>query len=127
MCIYESAAAKPLKYLVVDDHPNFRRVVRDFLPGKDAIVLECGDGAEAIARFAEELPDVVLMDVEMGVVDGISATRAIRSRFPRAQIVIVTFHDDDDLQAEALSAGAVGFATKAQLPALRHLLTGLIG
>jgi CheY-like chemotaxis protein len=64
-----------LKFLVADDHAEFRRLVHDFLPEPKPVVIECNDGAEAVSRFAHELPDCVLMDVEMG---------ALNNRFDRA-------------------------------------------
>lgn len=94
------------------------------LEGAAREYVECGDGTEALARFESERPDCVLMDLEMKGMDGMETMRRLLSRHPRARIFILSQHDDPDLRATAIAAGAAGFFAKDDLPALRGLLSG---
>jgi len=123
----EQAAPRRLKFLIADDHANFRRVVRDFLPGPAPIIIECNSGAAAVTRFAEEQPDCIVMDIEMGGMNGIAAARIIRQSFPGARIIILSQHSDNETRAAALKAGASAFVPKEELEALRPLLAALLG
>jgi NarL family two-component system response regulator LiaR len=103
-----------IKVLVVDDHPVVRDGLRLFLtvtPGMDCVG-EAGDGEQAIQLCAEKLPDVVLMDLMMPVMDGVSATRVIRQRFPQTQVIALTSFDDQQLIRQAIQAGALGYLLK---------------
>jgi len=73
---------------------------------------EAGDGEAAIAAVDLHRPDVVLMDVTMPLLDGVSATREILARHPDLPIVMLTMHADEAVTAEALAAGAVGYLLK---------------
>jgi CheY-like chemotaxis protein len=114
------------RFLIADDHAKFRRVVRDFLPSSGSI-LECSSGAMAVARFAEERPDCVLMDIEMEGINGITATRLIRQSFPAARIIVISQHADAESRAAAMEAGASAFVAKDELEALRPLLRTMLG
>jgi CheY-like chemotaxis protein len=105
----------PLKYLVVDDHREFREIVRTFLPGPDPLVFECDNGASAVGLYAEKQPDWVLMDIRLPEMNGIEATRRIVARFPAARVVILTQFDDADLRAAAKEVGACACLVKDQL------------
>ena len=83
---------------------------------------ECSDGAGALAAYAEHRPDWVLMDVKMKEVDGITATRQIRSSFPQARIMIVSDHDDLALRLAAHQAGACEYVAKDSLYDLCRIL-----
>lgn len=103
-----------IKVLVVDDHPVVRDGLRLFLtvtPGMDCVG-EAGDGEQAIQMCAAMWPDVVLMDLMMPGMDGVSATRAIHQRFPQTQVVALTSFDDQRLIQQAIQAGAVGYLLK---------------
>ena len=108
--------------LIVEDNPAVRRLVRQLVADLADEIGECGDGAEAEARYAELQPDWVLMDIEMPRVDGIAATRRIKAAFPDARILIVTNYGDAALRAAALAAGACGYVLKENLLELRRLL-----
>lgn len=111
-----------MKYLVVDDHAPCRQLIRDFLPKGDVEVVECSNGTEAVNVFDAELPDWVLMDIELPGMDGLTALRAIRLKHPNARIAIVTQYDSDFLREDAAEAGATAFISKDDLTQLRALL-----
>ena len=77
-----------------------------------AVVGVAGNGAEALARYAELRPDVVLMDVRMPVLDEVEATRRLCAEFPGARVIILTTFDDDEYVFEGLRAGALGYLLK---------------
>ncbi len=101
------------RVLLVDDHRLVREGLRRTL--EDAgfeVVGEAENGADGL-ELAEQLrPHVVLMDVSMPVVDGITATRRMRSRAPDAHVVVLTMHADSELVEKARSAGAAGYLLK---------------
>jgi DNA-binding NarL/FixJ family response regulator len=108
---------KPIQVLLVDDEAAVRRGLRMRLALESDIdvVGEAGDGSAAIELAARLGPDVVLMDVNMPIMDGIAATRELGSRAPGAAVVILSMHDDRATVGLALDAGAVEFVTKQQI------------
>ena len=110
------AQSQPRKttILLVDDHPLLRQALKDLLQ-KEAdfeIVGEAGDGEEAI-RLCERLqPDVVLMDLLMPKMDGVTAIKAIKSRWPQIQIIALTSFKEKEYVEGALKAGANGYLLK---------------
>ena len=103
-----------IRVLLADDHQLLRQGVRRLLEGELGIqvVGEASDGLE-VQRMAKELqPDVILMDVSMGVVDGISATRQLLRESPWLKIVMLTMHSQDGHLFQALQAGAIGYILK---------------
>ncbi|EPH44666.1 response regulator transcription factor [Streptomyces aurantiacus] len=114
-----------IRLLVVDDQQLVRMGLRMLFeqPPDIDLVGEAGDGADAV-RLAERLaPDVVLMDLRMPGVDGITATRRITAARPAVRVVALTTFDDDDHLYPALAAGACGFLVKDTPPA--QLLDGV--
>jgi DNA-binding NarL/FixJ family response regulator len=111
----------PAKYLIVDDHAAFRRTIRAFLPA--GIVTECADGREVLDCYAAEHPDWVLMDIEMRGVDGLTATRQLKARFPEARIIIVSNHGEEEFRRAARALGTCGFVHKEHLEQLSPLIT----
>lgn len=111
-----------MKLLIVEDNPEMRRVIRRVVSDVADEIDECGDGAEACAAYARTRPDWVLMDIEMPVVDGLTATRRIRADFPDARILMVTQYDDSAMRGAASAAGGCGYVLKDNLPSLRSLL-----
>ena len=102
-----------MKVLLVDDHQILRDGIRRGLEGagKD-VVGEAGNGEEAIELVASTAPDVVVMDLSMPVMDGVSATRRITEAHPDVKVVVLTMHDDPARTRAALEAGAVAYLTK---------------
>jgi DNA-binding NarL/FixJ family response regulator len=107
-----------VRVLIVDDDPLVRSGLRMLLHGDGIeVVGEAGDGAEGVAQAAALGPDVVMMDIRMPGVDGLSATESIRrGPNPPAVIVLTTF-DGDEHVLRALRAGAAGFLLKHTPPA----------
>jgi NarL family two-component system response regulator LiaR len=100
--------------MLVDDHTMVRRGLSTFLLVFDDLKLvgEAENGAEAIRLCAEFLPDVILMDMLMPDMDGVSATRAIRQQFPTVQVIALTSFKDSELIQNALEAGVIGYLLK---------------
>jgi DNA-binding NarL/FixJ family response regulator len=107
--------SEKIRVVLVDDHAVMRAGFRMILEAAGDIVVvgEAGDGAAGIAAVAETRPDVVFMDVQMPVLDGLEATRRIAADPALSPaIVIVTTFDRDDYLFQALEAGASGFLLK---------------
>ncbi len=103
-----------IRVLLVDDQALFcegLRTLLDLQPDIE-VVGEANNGREAIECVARAAPDVVLMDVQMPVLDGVAATRDIRAHHPNTQVIVLTTFDDDEYVFEALRAGAVGYLLK---------------
>jgi len=107
-----------IRVLIVDDDDLMRAGLRGVLSSDTAIevVGEAGDGREVAYRTRLLRPDVVLMDVRMPDLDGISATRDLLASFPDAKVLILTTFEQDDYIFGALTAGASGFLLKRTRP-----------
>jgi DNA-binding NarL/FixJ family response regulator len=103
-----------IRVLTADDHPVVRAGIAAMIANEPDIdiVAEGRDGAEAVALFEAHRPDVVLIDLRMPKLDGVSAIRAIRSIEPNARIVALTTYDGDTDIHRALSAGASAYLLK---------------
>lgn len=106
--------ADQIRLLLVDDQRLMREGLHTLLemePGL-TVVGEAGNGQEALDAYAHLLPDVVLMDVRMPLMDGVEATRRLRQQWPAARVIILTTFDDDEYVFEGLRAGALGYLLK---------------
>lgn len=103
-----------IRVLLVDDQALFREGLRTLLSVEPNVVVvgEAKDGGEALELVEQTHPSVVLMDLRMPNVDGVTATRRLRARFPRTQVLVLTTFDDDTSIFEAVRAGAVGYLLK---------------
>ena len=103
-----------IRVLLVDDQELVRAGLRGILRSQFGfnVVGECADGSEVVAAVESLTPDVVLMDVRMPVVDGVQATRELRSRDGSPPVLALTTFDDDEVLAGILRAGASGFILK---------------
>ncbi len=104
----------PIRVLVADDHPVFRRGMRAILGAEPdtELVGEATDGEEAVARALHLRPDVILMDLNMPKVGGIEATRRILEASPDTAILMLTMFEDDKSILAAMRAGAHGYVLK---------------
>jgi DNA-binding NarL/FixJ family response regulator len=105
---------EPIRTMIVDDHALFRRGLEMVLEEEPDIDLvgQASDGAEAVEKAAESLPDVVLMDIRMPRSSGIEACRAMKEAAPSAKIIILTISDEEEDLFEAIRAGASGYLLK---------------
>ena len=119
-----------MRVLLADDHQILRDGIRRGLEsaGED-VVGEADNGEEALDLVRSTSPDIVLMDLSMPVLDGVSATRRITEEFPEVRVVVLTMHDDPQRTRAALEAGAIGYLTKGTsfadvLDTLRRAMAG---
>jgi NarL family two-component system response regulator LiaR len=100
--------------LIVDDHAVVRRGLRAFLESEEDIevVGEAADGTEAVQQVRELLPDVVLMDLVMPGMDGITATRQIGEVSPSTRVLVLTSFSEDEKVFSSIKAGAMGYLLK---------------
>lgn len=102
-----------MRILLADDHALLREGLRkSFEAAGDTVVGEASTGEEAVALAKALLPDVVLMDLSMPVMDGIEATRLIRDALPSVRVAVLTMHDDIDRTRQAITAGASAYLSK---------------
>ena len=116
-----------IRVLITDDHGVVRQGLRMFLSLDPDIqvVGEASDGREALEMARELVPDVVLMDLLMPVMDGIAATRAIRSALPEVEVVALTSVLEDLSVTDAIRAGAIGYLLKdTNVEALHRAVRG---
>jgi DNA-binding NarL/FixJ family response regulator len=102
------------RLILADDHHLLRRGFRSLLSGEPGleVVGEASNGLEAIEMCRRLVPDLILMDVRMPVMDGITATRRIKHDRPGVGVLMVTMHENPDYLLEALDAGAAGYVLK---------------
>lgn len=100
--------------MLVDDHPLWRETLRQTLEldGSARVVAEAGDGREAVKLAAEHRPDVVIMDMELPVMDGVKATKRLVKDRPDVRVLVLSASSDEDLVLRAIRAGARGYMLK---------------
>jgi NarL family two-component system response regulator LiaR len=104
----------PIRVLIVDDHSMVRTGLSTFIRIKPGLELagEARDGQQAVELCEQLHPDVILMDLVMPRMDGVTAIQTIRERWPRVQIIALTTFKDKDLVQDAVRAGAIGYLLK---------------
>ncbi len=106
-----------IRVLIVDDALLIRQMLRTILSRASyEIVGEAADGGEAVARYEQLRPDVVLLDIMMPEVDGVTALRQIIARHPEARVIMCSALDQKSIISEALEAGARDFIIKPFTP-----------
>ncbi len=121
-----SIGSNDIRVMVVDDIQQTREsIIRSLsFHTEIKIVAQAASGEEAMRKAAETLPDVILMDVNMPDMDGITATINIRQQFPFIQVIILTVQDDPDYMRKAMRAGARDFITKP--PSIDELVNAVL-
>ncbi len=104
----------PVRVLIVDDHPMVAEGIQSILESYDDIevVGTLGDGQSAVDQAPALAPDVILMDLNMPRLGGLSATEMLLERVPEARILILSMHDSPEYISSALSHGALGYVLK---------------
>src|SRR5579883_1208234 len=103
-----------ISVLLVDDHPVVRQGLRSMLATTTHlnIVGEAENGEDALVKVEEYAPQVVLIDIHMPVMDGLTATRRIKEKFPRTSVIVLTLYNNEQYVIEAVKAGAAGYLLK---------------
>ena len=111
---------KAMQILIADDHELVRKGLRAVLENQPGwkVCGEAVNGRQAVELAKKLQPDVIVMDVTMPELNGLEATRQIRKALPKAEVLILTIHDSDQLASEALAAGARGYILKDDSPRL---------
>ena len=122
-----------INILIVDDNPGFRKRVVDFLFAFEdyAVIGEASDGEEAISLALELRPDLVLMDVRMGGMNGLNATQRLRDELPDLAIIILSKYDLLEYREAAEIRGADGYVVKMNmvedlLPTIQQVMTNKV-
>ena len=107
-----------MKILIVDNNPKIRGIVKKILIRQlpqIEVFYEVGNGKEAYKLYSKYLPDWVLMDIEMEIMDGLTAARKILKSYPHAKIIIISQYDSDEYYQSAQEIGACCFINKEDL------------
>jgi DNA-binding NarL/FixJ family response regulator len=105
---------KPIKILLVDDQPDVRKGLKMLLALESdlQVIGEANDGPAALHLFTETQPDVVVMDLELPGMDGISTTEALHRLNPEVKVIMLSIHADSAVRARAREAGAIAYVEK---------------
>ena len=104
--------------MIVDDHTIVRKGIRSLLENNEEIEIvgEAKNGNEAIDKFRQVIPDIVLMDFAMPILNGLEATRQIKRQFPEVKVLILSMYKDEEYIINCLKAGALGYVNKQTTP-----------
>lgn len=102
------------RILIADDHPIFIDGIISLIDGIDGftVVNTAVNGKDAIAKIEESRPDIILMDINMPVMDGVEATRIIKQEYPEVKVIMLTMYDEIRLIKDVLEIGARGYILK---------------
>ena len=105
------------KIIIVDDNKKFRDAFKFLINTIEnvEVIAEASNGIECLELLEEHIPDLVFMDVEMAVMDGIEATKIANAKYPKLKIVGLSFHDDFEVKENLILAGAKNFIYKNKL------------
>jgi len=126
-----TTAKRKIKVLIADDHQLFREGLKRILNMEDdlEVIGECNDGIQVLEFCNENKPEVVLMDINMPIENGVVATERLRDIFPDVKVIILSIHDDESYVFETLRKGASGYLLKdmeaeALANAIRSVVSG---
>src|SRR3984885_10160322 len=111
-----------MKILIVEKNPTVRRLIRRATSDIADSEVECEDGADSLEAYIAHRPDIVLMDVRMPRMAGLTAPRSLLREYPAAKVIILTDYNDDELRSAAREAGACAYALKHNLTELDTVL-----
>ncbi len=115
-----------VRVMVVDDHPMWREAVaRDLTEAGFDVVAAVGDGGQALRVLAAVRPDVVVLDLQLPDVPGVTVTRGILAALPAARVLILSASAEQQDVLDAVKAGAAGYIVKCEAEILRMVATGL--
>jgi len=116
--VVETGSAAPIRVLLVDDQPLFRTAIATLIESQPdlSVVGEAENGLVGVERAKELRPDLVVMDVEMPVMDGVEATRLIREQLPDTKVLMLTVSESEDHLFQAIKFGAHGYLLKDLRP-----------
>lgn len=105
---------KPIKIAIADDYTIYRDGLKIGLTQDDnlEVMLEAGDGEDLIKGIETNMPDVIIMDLKMPVMDGMEATKHIKKKYPDMKILVVTMYDDEKFVIHLMEIGANGYLLK---------------
>ncbi|WP_183600802.1 response regulator [Paenibacillus phyllosphaerae] len=120
-----------IKILIADDHQLFREGLKRILNMEDdlEVIGECNDGIQVLEFCNQQKPEVVLMDINMPIENGVVATERLRDIFPDVKVIILSIHDDESYVFETLRKGATGYLLKDMeaevlINAIRSVVSG---
>ncbi|MEI7779303.1 MAG: response regulator transcription factor [Actinomycetes bacterium] len=118
MSAFDAPPAQPIRVLLVDDQPLFRTAIATLIESQDdlTVVGEAENGLIGVERAKELRPDLIVMDVEMPVMDGVEATRLIHEQVPDVKILMLTVSESEEHLFEAIKYGAHGYLLKDLRP-----------
>ena len=110
--------SRKLRILIAEDHQTVREGVKLLVSAQPdmEVVGEAGDGEDAIKEVDRLKPDILLMDISMPTLNGLKATKRLRSQDPKLKILILTRHTDDGYLQQLIAAGASGYVLKQSAP-----------
>ena len=101
-----------MRIMIADDHPLYVEALENLLRTDFEIISKVSDGGSAVAEAREKKPDVILMDINMPVLNGIEATKQIKAEVPEVKIIILTSFEEKENLFRAVKAGAAGYLLK---------------
>jgi two-component system, NarL family, response regulator DegU len=120
-----------VRLIIADDHQFFREGVKRIINMEEdmEVIAECGDGIQVVELCNQNTPDVVLMDINMPLENGVIATERLRMIFPDVKVIILSIHDDESYVFETLRKGASGYLLKdmeaeSLINAIRSVVSG---
>ncbi|MGE5521776.1 MAG: response regulator [Candidatus Dadabacteria bacterium] len=115
---FGSLNTMPIKVALCEDNDAFRESLQQYINDTAgfSVTTTCGNAEDIIAKLQVDLPDIVLMDIDMPGIDGITATALVKSHFPTVNVLILTVYDDDEKIFNAILSGATGYILKKTPP-----------
>jgi len=109
---------KKISVMIVDDHPLFRQGLRRVIEAEDdmEVIIEVGDGEEALRLAKKMVPDVIMMDVNIPTMNGLQVTRSLKANLPNIGVIMLTAYHDDEQIFHAIKAGAGAYYPKDVTP-----------